>query len=121
MDDLRCQRGDSNDTVGEVQEILEDAFAYPLAGTDGGVDGIFGPSTEAAVKDFQAHNGLSATGVVDAATSALLQSSTALAKGEAGTISAATPTSALAIAGGVVGVPLVAYGAYRAYKHFKGR
>ena len=51
----------------------------------GGVDGIFGMGTAAAVKQFQSAKGLSATGVVDEATAAAL----------AGNAPAAAPSSPL--------------------------
>jgi peptidoglycan hydrolase-like protein with peptidoglycan-binding domain len=38
----------------------------------GGVDGVFGPMTASALRDFQTKNGLSATGVVDQATAIAL-------------------------------------------------
>jgi peptidoglycan hydrolase-like protein with peptidoglycan-binding domain len=74
IDDLRCQYGDGYDgdearaiVVGEVQGLLE----YFGAKID--EDDLFGPLTKAAVEGFQKANGLSVTGVVDAATSAALQ------------------------------------------------
>ncbi len=48
------------------------AVIQPGAGTATGIDGDFGPSTEAAVKNFQKAKGLAPTGIVDAALFALL-------------------------------------------------
>lgn len=55
------QNGDSGERVVQVQCILR-ARGYDLGA--GGVDGMFGPSTEAAVKNFQSDKGLSVDGQV---------------------------------------------------------
>jgi peptidoglycan hydrolase-like protein with peptidoglycan-binding domain len=60
------QYGDEGHTVRELQQALVDQ------GYDINVDGDFGPATDAAVKDFQANNGLSADGVVGPHTWAAL-------------------------------------------------
>jgi hypothetical protein len=52
------RRGDSNTAVRGAQREL-DKYAYGLV-----VDGVFGPATEAAARDFQRQNGLSIDGVV---------------------------------------------------------
>ena len=52
------RRGDSIFPVRSLQQLLR-ARNHPVV-----VDGIFGPNTEAAVKAFQAGNGLSADGIV---------------------------------------------------------
>ncbi|SEC20777.1 Putative peptidoglycan binding domain-containing protein [Tenacibaculum sp. MAR_2009_124] len=39
---------------------------HPASGTATSIDGAFGPATERAVENFQSHNGLNVTGVVDA-------------------------------------------------------
>lgn len=103
--DLRCKRGDEDDVVLFVQQILRDVWHVRLDGDNGGVDGIFGPSTEAAVRQFQTANGINPTGVVDSKTSAALQNDNSLAVDEPHDHPAA-PTKnrglkAAAIAGGV--------------------
>ena len=63
---MRLSRGDSGPVVSAVQQAV---------GT--GVDGSFGPLTQAAVTSWQRAHGVAATGVVDAATwRALLSSQT---------------------------------------------
>jgi len=57
------------DDVRAVQQALLRA-GYSLG--PAGVDGLYGPDTEAAVRGFQLANGLPVTGVVDAATYAAL-------------------------------------------------
>lgn len=57
-------RGAKGDAVRSVQQALV-SQGIQVAG---GVDGVFGPGTEAALKQFQSQHGLSATGVVDDAT-----------------------------------------------------
>ena len=52
------RRGDSIFPVRPLQQLLR-ARNHPVV-----VDGIFGPNTEAAVKAFQAGNGLTADGIV---------------------------------------------------------
>src|SRR5690606_30055266 len=53
------KRGDRGPDVAEVQRLLLQAGFDPK-----GIDGIFGPNTEAAVKAFQQANGLLADGVI---------------------------------------------------------
>lgn len=48
------------------------AIAHPSAGTATGIDGDFGPATEAAVKAFQKAKNLPQTGIVDAALFSIL-------------------------------------------------
>lgn len=55
-------------TVEKLQKLLHRGGANP-----GAVDGIFGPLTRAAVKSFQKHHGLTATGVVNGDTWEQLQ------------------------------------------------
>lgn len=63
------RQGITGPAVARVQETLRVRGFY-----DGEIDGIFGPGTEAAVKDFQASVQLAADGVVGPATwGALLQ------------------------------------------------
>jgi peptidoglycan hydrolase-like protein with peptidoglycan-binding domain len=52
------QLGDCGDTVVFVQERLN-LLGFPV-----GTDGMFGPATEAAVKEFQTSRGLEADGFV---------------------------------------------------------
>jgi hypothetical protein len=58
----------ANSTL-NIQRLLV-AIGYTL--TPYGADGIYGPVTEAAIKDFQRKNNLTVSGVVDAATMAAL-------------------------------------------------
>ena len=61
-------RGARGDAVKSVQQALV-SQGVPVAG---GVDGVFGPGTESALKSFQKKQGLSASGVVDDATALAL-------------------------------------------------
>lgn len=65
--------GASCDAVKQIQLALK-ARGYPLSGT-----GYFGQQTDAAVEDLQRKAGLRATGIVDAATAALLDTAPARA------------------------------------------
>lgn len=56
---IQVQQGKSGEEVRAVQKLLKDKFGYNIA-----VDGIFGPATANAVKDFQTSKGLSADGIV---------------------------------------------------------
>jgi peptidoglycan hydrolase-like protein with peptidoglycan-binding domain len=67
-DVLGLTQGNRSNAVKALQQALVD-HGITVAG---GVDGIFGPGTSAAVKQFQSGKGLSASGVVDAATAAAL-------------------------------------------------
>ncbi|OJF17582.1 MAG: hypothetical protein A6D91_08085 [Bacillaceae bacterium G1] len=60
------KKGMSGDEVRQLQQQLFD-LGYPLA-----VDGIFGPQTEAAVKQFQGDQGLTVDGIVGPKTFAAL-------------------------------------------------
>ena len=60
------KNGDSGSGVRLLQSILKD-FADPNL-DPGPIDGIFGPNTEMAVKNFQTLVGLPASGIVDAKT-----------------------------------------------------
>jgi peptidoglycan hydrolase-like protein with peptidoglycan-binding domain len=55
------------EAVREVQEALVET-GYDV----GGIDAIFGPGTDAALRQFQADNGLQADGVVGDETAAAL-------------------------------------------------
>ena len=61
-------RGAQGDAVKSVQQALV-SQGVTVAG---GVDGVFGPGTESALKAFQKQQGLSASGVVDDATALAL-------------------------------------------------
>jgi peptidoglycan hydrolase-like protein with peptidoglycan-binding domain len=63
-------RGASGDAVAQLQQALVDAGHTPA----GGVDGVFGPGTEAALRAFQTASGLEVTGTVDQMTAARLLS-----------------------------------------------
>ena len=65
------RKGDRGDAVKEAQTLLI-GKGYSC-GTQG-ADGIFGKNTEAAVRQFQTENGLTTTGIIDAATWAALTS-----------------------------------------------
>lgn len=67
-DVLGLTQGNRSDAVKALQQALVN-HGLSVAG---GVDGIFGPGTAAAVKTFQSDQGLTATGVVDASTAAAL-------------------------------------------------
>jgi len=56
---IPVQQGSSNQAVRAVQMLLNDKFGFGLA-----VDGIFGPGTNAAVRDYQAGHGLAVDGIV---------------------------------------------------------
>lgn len=66
-DAATLKQGSTGDKVREMQQKLKSWGYY-----DGAVDGIFGSGTREAVKYFQRVNGLSADGVVGAATAAAL-------------------------------------------------
>lgn len=62
------QAGALGNTVKQLQQAIIDAGVQ----VRGGADGIFGPATAAALKQFQTSQGLPATGSVDQATAAAL-------------------------------------------------
>jgi peptidoglycan hydrolase-like protein with peptidoglycan-binding domain len=53
------KKGSKGEAVTRLQQGLYQLGYYP-----GAVDGIFGPNTERAVKEFQTNNGLAADGIV---------------------------------------------------------
>lgn len=55
---ITVSQGDNGDAVRAVQYLLQKKFTYTLE-----VDGIFGPITAQAVKDFQSKQGLTSDGV----------------------------------------------------------
>ena len=61
-----------------LQTSLQTAGYY-----DGAIDGVYGPSTVAAVKTLQTENGLPVTGLVDQATAAALSTAVEATGGEA--------------------------------------
>ncbi len=56
---IQVQQGSHGQAVRAVQKLLNDKFGYSLS-----VDGIFGPDTNAAVKDFQTDHGIGVDGIV---------------------------------------------------------
>lgn len=62
------ERGARGDAVRSVQQALVNQGVAIV----GGVDGVFGPATEAALKSFQTSQGLTASGKVDDATAIAL-------------------------------------------------
>ncbi len=67
FNDTRIERGDRNQDVRKLQEMLK---AQGI--NTGPVDGIFGPKTQAAVRQFQQRQGLQTDGIVGSQTSAAL-------------------------------------------------
>lgn len=69
--------GERGDAIAIVQMALSDlGFALPKSTADGKQlpDGVFGPETDAAMRSFQAKNGLTVDGVVGRQTLAILES-----------------------------------------------
>jgi peptidoglycan hydrolase-like protein with peptidoglycan-binding domain len=64
---LDLRSGDTGNPVRHLQRKLFEAASDP-----GAVDGIFGPNTQAAVRNFQQKQGLAQTGVADGQTRVLL-------------------------------------------------
>jgi N-acetylmuramoyl-L-alanine amidase len=64
---LDLKSGDTGNPVRHLQRKLFEAASDP-----GGVDGIYGPNTEAAVRDFQKKQGLPQNGVAGGQTRVLL-------------------------------------------------
>lgn len=57
---------------GDAVKTLQQALVSQGIAVSGGVDGVFGAGTEAALKEFQSRNGLSPSGSVDLATALAL-------------------------------------------------
>jgi peptidoglycan hydrolase-like protein with peptidoglycan-binding domain len=57
------QSGALGPVVALLQGVLKTGFGYT-----GAIDGVFGPATEAVVRQYQANSGLPVTGVVDERT-----------------------------------------------------
>lgn len=64
---MHSQQGVSSDTIRQVQQVLQDK-----GHNVGPIDGIYGPKTASALREFQRDQGLSATGRVDQQTLASL-------------------------------------------------
>lgn len=60
---VQVAKGSNGKTVNAVQYLLKTKFGYELE-----IDGIFGPLTEDAIKDFQSKQGLTENGTVDILT-----------------------------------------------------
>ena len=72
---LGLTQGAQGDAVRQLQQRLID-IGIPV---NGGADGVFGPGTTTAVKEFQGRQGYSKTGVVNAATVVALGAATTAA------------------------------------------
>ena len=83
------RRGDRGDDVISVQKKLKNWGYY-----SGAVDGIFGAGTESAVKYFQRKNGLTADGVVGAATAKALGMTLSGSTGSSGSSGASSGQTA---------------------------
>ena len=57
------QAGSSGPVVAMLQGVLKTGFGYA-----GAIDGIFGPATEAVVRQYQTNSGLPVTGFIDERT-----------------------------------------------------
>jgi len=66
------KKGSKGEAVNGLQNML-----YRLGYDPGGMDGVFGPRTENAVKQFQKDNGLAADGTVGPQTWAALEAAIA--------------------------------------------
>ncbi|MDW3213033.1 MAG: peptidoglycan-binding protein [Ilumatobacteraceae bacterium] len=116
-------RGSRGDAVKSVQQAL---VGQGLEVT-GGVDGIFGPGTESALKSFQQQQGLSASGVVDDATALALgltsSSLLGLTQGNRGKavtkLQQRLVNAGIDVAGGVDGI--FGQGTQRAVKSFQSK
>ncbi|WP_236026621.1 glycoside hydrolase domain-containing protein [Alicyclobacillus acidoterrestris] len=75
------QRGSTGDAVKTLQQELNTVLGIKLT-----VDGIFGPSTEAAVKSFQQQYHLSVDGIVGPQTEAALKAAYAAKSGTTGKV-----------------------------------
>lgn len=85
------RRGSSGDRVRQMQQKLKSWGYY-----EGSADGIFGSGTESAVKYFQRRNGLTADGVVGAATAAALGMTLSGGSGSGGSQTASSDLDLLA-------------------------
>lgn len=118
VEDFHVQRGDEGPMVIEVQTLLDNLFGAHLD-----KDGIFGPLTEQAVREFQDVNRLDVDGVVGPQTSKALQDTASLPID--GSAPSTMPTKVkkkgkgLLIGAGVSGVIGVVAAAVGAKKHNK--
>jgi peptidoglycan hydrolase-like protein with peptidoglycan-binding domain len=80
----------NSEQVKAIQQALKDQGHDP-----GEIDGIMGPKTEAALRDYQQKQGLKATGHLDAETSAKLgvEAKTSAAPSSSSTSPAASPST----------------------------
>jgi peptidoglycan hydrolase-like protein with peptidoglycan-binding domain len=101
-------RGARGEAVRSVQQALvSQGIAVP-----GGVDGIFGPGTEAALKEFQSAHGLASSGEVDGATalelglasSDLLGLTQGVRSNAVKTLQSKLVSAGIAVSGGVDGI-----------------
>lgn len=63
-DPTTVQREDMGYDVRRVQSLINVADMWLASGTELGVDGVFGPATEAAVRQYQTRQGLGVDGIV---------------------------------------------------------
>ncbi|HEX4344105.1 MAG TPA: peptidoglycan DD-metalloendopeptidase family protein [Solirubrobacteraceae bacterium] len=89
------QRGSTGSTVAQVQRVLGVA-----------ADGIFGPVTAGALRDFQTRNRLPRTGKVDSATWLALLKAAVSTPVDATTTTPATTPAAPGTCGGLIAAPL---------------
>jgi peptidoglycan hydrolase-like protein with peptidoglycan-binding domain len=80
----------NSEQVKAIQQALKDQGHDP-----GDIDGIMGPKTQAALRDYQQKQGLKATGRLDAETSAKLgvEAKTSAAPSASGSSPAASPST----------------------------
>lgn len=71
------KKGSQDEAVTRLQEGLQQLGYDP-----GAIDGIFGPKTESAVKEFQTNNGLAADGVVGPKTWTALEEAFTIQRSE---------------------------------------
>lgn len=88
FNDSRMARGDRNQDVRKLQEMLRKDGINP-----GPVDGIFGPRTERAVRDYQARQGLQTDGIVGPKTTAALASGRSSPSNPSNPTTPTTPTT----------------------------
>jgi peptidoglycan hydrolase-like protein with peptidoglycan-binding domain len=96
------QEGSTGPAVTRLQSLLQDAGCSP-----GGIDGNFGPMTQAAVMQYQASRGLSVDGVVGPQTWAALNSNKPAVKSVGGgTGTGSGGSSVVAFAQTLLGTPI---------------
>ncbi|UOQ92158.1 NlpC/P60 family protein [Halobacillus shinanisalinarum] len=102
------KKGDRGDEVKTVQSKLKDQGYYTY-----NLDGIFGPITEDAVRDFQTDHGLTVDGLVGSKTSAALSSTSDVTKdnespsNETASDAPAQQSDIVSVAKSVLGTPYV--------------